>query len=594
MAGYSKRGWVPHDEGTFGGSAERVLNGQLPHQDFDERYTGGLTFLNALAFRALGINSASLRIVLLGFFVAWVPAIFYGASRFVSTYGAGCITLLAVAWSVPNYPAVVPSWYNLIFAVFGTAALFRYLEVGSHRWLFAAGFCGGLSILAKIVGLYFVAAVLLFFLFREQCLASARKGKPTENGWFYRMVVVLGSMLFLGLLIRLIHKIPDVGGLVYFVLPAICLVSLLAYREFSGVLGQDLKRFATLFSMIVPFGVGVAVPVVIFLIPYCLSSSLSTLRYGVFVLPMERFGFAASASPSPLKMIAILPIALLVLIAFDSSSRFRHVCNGIVACGGLGAILVFSAKYEQVYRLGWYSLAASIPVITLAGTVILGTKRSAQKLTLLRQQQIMLLVSVTALVSLVQFPFTVPIYYCYVAPLAILTAAALFALADRPPRFVLGALLAFYLLFAVLRVTPAFIYHMGNSYAPDTQTERLTLPRAGGLRVDPGDAELYERLIPLVQSHAAGNFVYAAPDCPEVYFLSSLQNPTRTFFDYFDDPEGRTERILRTLENRNVNVVVINSEPQFSGPMLPDLKEALEDRFSHFEEIGRFQVRWKN
>ena len=46
-----KHGWIPHDEGFFAQSADRVLNGELPHRDFDEVYTGGLTFANALSFR---------------------------------------------------------------------------------------------------------------------------------------------------------------------------------------------------------------------------------------------------------------------------------------------------------------------------------------------------------------------------------------------------------------------------------------------------------------------------------------------------------------------------------------------------------------
>ena len=45
------RGWVAHDEGTLAQSAERLLQGELPHRDFDELYTGGLTWLNAAAFR---------------------------------------------------------------------------------------------------------------------------------------------------------------------------------------------------------------------------------------------------------------------------------------------------------------------------------------------------------------------------------------------------------------------------------------------------------------------------------------------------------------------------------------------------------------
>jgi len=176
MASHLKREWVPHDEGTLGQSAERVLSGELPHRDFDD-YTGGLTFIHALAFHELGINSASLRFVLFAFFIPWVPAIFYVASRFTGIYSAGAVTLVALAWSVPNYPGPMPSWYNLFFATFGAAALLRYVEAGTRRWLFLAGICAGLSFLAKIAAAYFVAGALLFFIFREQEIAC-EKNRP--------------------------------------------------------------------------------------------------------------------------------------------------------------------------------------------------------------------------------------------------------------------------------------------------------------------------------------------------------------------------------------------------------------------------------
>src|SRR5438128_396095 len=91
MATHLKVGWVPHDEGMLGLSAERALHGELPHRDFDD-YTGGLTFVHAFAFRGLGINSGSMRIVLFAFSMLWVPAVFYVASRFVSIYSAGAVT----------------------------------------------------------------------------------------------------------------------------------------------------------------------------------------------------------------------------------------------------------------------------------------------------------------------------------------------------------------------------------------------------------------------------------------------------------------------------------------------------------------------
>ena len=48
------QGWVPHDDGAFAQSAERVLDGQLPHRDFTELYTGGMTLLNAMVLAVLG------------------------------------------------------------------------------------------------------------------------------------------------------------------------------------------------------------------------------------------------------------------------------------------------------------------------------------------------------------------------------------------------------------------------------------------------------------------------------------------------------------------------------------------------------------
>jgi hypothetical protein len=93
-----------------------VLHGELPHRDYTEIYTGGLAYLNALAFRYFGENLATLRIVLFVFFFFWVPAFYRIASRLVPDWLASGVTLLAVAWRLPNYSAAVPCWYNLFGA----------------------------------------------------------------------------------------------------------------------------------------------------------------------------------------------------------------------------------------------------------------------------------------------------------------------------------------------------------------------------------------------------------------------------------------------------------------------------------------------
>src|SRR5271169_6320255 len=97
---YLKRGWIPWDIGAAAQSADRVLHGDLPHVNYTDIYTGGLAFLNAMAFRYLGENFATPRIVLFCFFLGWIPAVYWIASEFAPGWVAGCLTFLAVAWSL--------------------------------------------------------------------------------------------------------------------------------------------------------------------------------------------------------------------------------------------------------------------------------------------------------------------------------------------------------------------------------------------------------------------------------------------------------------------------------------------------------------
>jgi len=592
MTTHLKRGWIPHDEGTFAQSAERVLNGELPHRDFDELYTGGLTFANALAFRVFGVNLASIRIVLFIFFVAWVPALFYIASRFVSPYTSAGLTLLAVAWSVPNYSAAVPSWYNLFFAVFGTAALLRYMETKTRRWIFLAGLCAGLSILVKIIGLYFVAAGILFFVFREQSIALGQNRAPVGSTRLYPAVVVIGLVVVAFVLGGMILRGPGSNGLINFLLPACALMAVVASREFSTPAVADKERFASLFRMLLPFAAAVAVPVLIFLIPFLRSGAVAAIIQGIFILPAKRFYIAPVPSPGLAKMIRPALIAILLSLAYYASKRVRILCGMFLGLY-LGYLLQYSAHDKAAYSAAWFSAAAAIPLIVLAAAVYLGVPRLARRLDSEKQQQLMLLVSVLAMISLVQFPFSAPIYFCFAAPGGVLAAGALLALIPRPPRVALGFLLAFYLMFVVYRVTPAFVFDMGYNAAPDVQTEPLKLARGGNLRGDPVTADEYQELIPFIQTHASGDYIYAGPDCPEIYFLTGLKNPTRTLGDSFDEPEGRTERILQAIETHHITVLTFNEKAAFAGTINRELEQVVQSRFTQSKQIGNFRVMWR-
>jgi hypothetical protein len=204
----------------------------------------------------------------------------------------------------------------------------------------------------------------------------------------------------------------------------------------------------------------------------------------------------------------------------------------------------------------------------------------------------MLLLSVAAVFTLVQFPFSAPIYFCYVAPLVILCAVALLRYAPplAPAVPMLGA--AFLLAFAVFRVNTSRLFGMGVLYMPYPPTAVIDMPRAGVIVPD-YEARMYHVAVPMLQLHARGGYTWAAPDAPELYFLSGLRNPTRSLFDFFDDTTGRTARILEALDRRAVTAVVVNSAPQFSPELAPDLAAEIRRRYPHAADVGKFQVRWR-
>jgi dolichyl-phosphate-mannose-protein mannosyltransferase len=582
------RGWVPHDEGTLAQSAARVGAGELPHRDFGEPYTGGLAYLDALAFRVFGTNLVAPRIVLFLVFLAWVPAVFYIASRFVASAPAGGLTLLAVAWSLPNYSAAIPSWFNLFFACFGVAALLKFLETGRTRWLLVAGVCGGLSCLIKIVGLHYVAGALLFLVYHEQ---NARPAPQAGGGGRVYQIVLAGALVaFVALLATVIRSRLDAADIVAFVLPGAALAGFLAWHERATGGGPSAARFATMAQLVGPFVLGMLLPVAIFLVPYVRSGALDALVGGVLVAPTRRFRFAATALPALETAWAVLPGLLVFGLAPGWRQRTRRIVTGVF---GLALMICFlEGRDHLVYRDVWYSLRWLAPVAVCAGVALLASTKGRATLRRIERERLMLLLAVTAITTLVQFPFSAPVYFLYVAPLVLLTAAALVAARSPVPAGLGAATMAFYLAFAVRWIHPGFIYNMGLYYEDDMQTELLALPR-GGLRVTAEDAAQYVRLVAAVQAHAHGPYAYATPDCPEVSFLSGLRNPTRTLFDFFDEPVGRTPRILTTLAGARVNVAVLNRKPAFSGPPPADLLAALAERYPRSTTVGRFEVRWR-
>ncbi len=614
---YLDRGWVPHDEGTLAFSAERVLEGQLPHLDYDEVYTGGLAFAGAAAFRIFGTDLFTLRLILFAVFAVWIPVVYWCARRFATPAVSGVVTLLSAAWSIPAYSAAVPSWFNLFFSCFAVAGLLRYLEVPQRRWLLAAGVAAGVSILAKVVGLYLVAGCLLSLAFLEQSECAAHRESEAGGGRLYSAFITLAGLALTLLVWGVVRSVMELVVFLNFVLPVALVTGWLIVREWHLPPTIALARARRLAALAVPFVVGLSLPLVLFAIPFGLRGGLDELFRGVFVEPMARIDFARIRPPQARTLLNVVPVVAVLAASWRLPHERRLRIAGLLAV--LAVVLLTVGSHWRVYPRVWFSVRGLIPVVTLCGVAVLWASRpqrtregrhessSAATQPRLREDQAVILLAVTALAGLVQFPFTSPVYFLYVAPLVAMTVLAVVAACEdrpstmaqpEPPRIgmrsrpVFTVVFAFYLGFAVLWIHPGFVYAMGRSFLRDDQTASIDLERSS-LRVSADDKRVYETLIGELQSRAETEFILATPDAPEVYFLSGLSSPSRSTFEFFDEADPQGTQLLAALDSTGVSVIALNQHPDFSPRVGGDLRRELERRFPREREIGKFILRWR-
>jgi hypothetical protein len=585
------RGWFPWDEGIFGQSAEAVLRGELPHRDYVEIYTGGLSYLNALSFRLFGTNLGSMRYMLFLFFLPWVPAFYYAVRRFVSAPVAGAVTLLAVAWSLPNWPAPMPSWYNLFFATFGLALLLRYIESPKPYLLLAAGLCGGISCVFKVSGLYFIAAALLFFLFRQQTVLTTKTVNAPETA-IYRIFVTVSVLTYETMVFLVLRNVANSATYVYFWLPNLAIGAVILFFEFyrSDDRGHS---FSLLFRELTPFAIGVFLPIGAFLIRYALAGDLLQPFRGISGSVEEHLLFVNS-KPSVMKFFLGLSVNLLLgALVFLAGSRVAKAA-GILFWVGTPFVLYLARTNLYVDRAVWGTIWPFLAVVVVAGTVLLGYWTTGASLDLVERQKLFLVLSVCATANLIQFPFSAASYYCHVVPFAFLAATALLSYLQSPPRWALSGALCFCFLYIALDVTPGFVPNMGQQCVPDRQISTLGLPRAGALRVDPKFRPMYDDLSTIIRKHVRGQYTFAMPSCPEVYFLNGLQDATQKLFQTPYLPSERTRVVMSALREHDVNLVVLkNNEIPFGATVPSDLRASLEQEFPNRELDGPFEVRWK-
>jgi hypothetical protein len=587
------RGWIPHDEGTIGQSAERVLAGELPHRDFEEVYTGGLTYLHAAGMKLFGVNLRAPRLVAFAFFMAFLAAVYAIGRRVGSVAGALTAMALVTVWSLPNYFVSLPSWYNLFFATYGVFAFLRSLETDRRRWLVIAGVCGGLSMLAKISGVFYLAGGLLFLTYLERAAAvRAAPAGRAESG--LRIVLAIGAGSCLALLaVALVSGKVNPRFISLFV-PAVIVGLFVVWNEWTAGTGRVPERVSRLWSLCWPFIAGAALPLFAFVLLYWTQHAVADLVRGVFILPQRRLGETSWPPPSMATWGLAVPYAVLVL-----AGRRRSIPSETPAAVALAILLgaILLAGYRPAINTAASLVARAmtmVAVVTGIWLLVVRRDESNAQTVASRGSRIFLLITMAATVALVQFPYATPTYFFYAAPMTILALmTVIYAQPHSPMRLHLGVAV-FFFIFAAAFMNRSYVGYRDVSWAfvPYRADATLDLER-GGLRVPAADKQTYEGVVRLLKEHAAGGTIYAGPDCPEIYFLSGFPNPTPVIFDFLTSARQDASRIEALLERTPIRAAVINTGSVFSPPLDPAVVALLERRFPSFEKIGRFVVRFE-
>jgi dolichyl-phosphate-mannose-protein mannosyltransferase len=555
------RGWIPHDEGMLGEAADRVLHGAVPHIDYEEPYSGGLSWLYAAVFRFKGVDLLHVRWLLFGGACLAVWLVYALARRHLTPPGAAFAAWVALVWSFPNYFAGLPSWWLLICALACIWAFTRHVETGHWAFIALAGLAAGLAVAVKQTGIYLIIAL---------ALSIAYRAGPALARWSIAIATAVCAMLILQ------SRILDAEGVYLFCPLAGCALALMVPQ-------RDRSPSDRSFGTMLVAGGAAALPMVALMAPYVVRGRMWDFVNGTLLVPQKRLAFASASMPSGWYALTAIPLIVLVFV----EPRQRWLARSRIATGAVWAVAVLlplaalrsAASYQAIWQSA-RAFAAFLP-LGIVWRVTSGDTRDPERATLF------MAASTLAWMSLNQFPFAVPIYFSYVAPLAVVAAIAVARRGGAQRCDAMPAWAALLVLFAVLSANRGYVENLGVAHEVRRFDAPLDLPRAH-LAVGRADAAIYQGLSALVRTSFRGGVFFAAPDCPQVYFLNGFVNPSGVLFDFFGDTDE--DNAAKWI---NANMIVVNHAPHFSPRASERLLNLLRSEFVHGESVGPFEVRWR-
>jgi hypothetical protein len=531
--------WLPADEGVYAHTAQRALEGELPHRDFVYQHPGLLLWLDVLSFKIAGVTLAALR---------W-PAIVANLAEIVLAYlflrphGRG-LAALGMLWvGMVGMPAIPSPSASVVCMAFCMATL--WVAHPPAPWddrarLVLAGCLLGLAFLCRQLGAAYLACGLLSWVLSTR--PTQLSGRSSVVG---RLLLLLSALV---VLLSIWGRTDPLGNLLFVAGPV--LLSLQA-------LGLGRPAPAITYRLVGWVGFGLLLAFLPLLLCYAYLGILGDWVQDAFVASLSQrdVGFASAyrysdllveiclAAPSIRSPLQLLQLTtwLFLLLATPLTAAYallRRAQGGevppIVFCAPFLALTALIVEIE-VYLL-W-----ALPPVMVAVMAILGQLPSG------RQRRWSLVALALCLIAFFNSSVGKPVW------------------SQPRPEFVLTP----------WGQRPGLVYLGGTA----------------DLNIAPPVAAFYSRSIELIQSHVGpGEAIFSFPYHPEWYVLAQRKNPTRyTTPSQAVASVEQLDQLERQVRQGNPKMIVYFRDDPFNTPFTRQLRQRLEQGYRLLKDEGGYE-----
>ena len=602
-------GWHPDDECRYAEYGRRILQGSLPHVDFEDQTAGGISFLNALIFKVAGTSLLHPRIFLLATFSLCLLPIASVLARHVGILCAFGVCAASMFWGPAMYLSPTPQWYCATIGLVWLYCTFRYSDSGDPVWVASTGLMSGLLLLfSPPIGLLSMLgfAVILIALGSDSpdFEASDETGGRPPAIYLQSLLVLFSILVVLTVTGR---TAPLLGA--YFSMGMVCLLLASLYAEWNTLASKkSYLRRAQTFFVYVSTAIATAAP---FILIYLIRGGRDAFGHFVracFELPSE-VSSSLWAPESFAEFLLLLPPNLFLVLTY---AWVRQKLSPLLYKLGCFFLLLFLCLFflpdpeHNYYRWMWLVHRWMLLETILLSIFCLFFQSPVRIRSAVHRRLVLVAVVAACIFTFLQFPNETGASYLYVMSFQIILTVTLAApyIAPReaktetnftPLKSMVYAWLLFLFTFSATYLKDAETVHYGKGWIPRAYYTQLEFDRAK-IYVTEEQTNIYNNIGHVIDVNTDElQPIIAFPDCHWAYFLTNRKNP---FFGY-GVPRLTSQTSLSELldaaldrEGADVKVVICNLADDPQGNFSPegDIIKTIESSLIVNMKFGSFQT----